>query len=118
MKYIKTFEEGWFNEIEDKPKSEPQIGDYILLNLKGFGDKDMRKFLDNNIGQLISYESEFNKRVYKISYDSDAIPYDLKPYFNFKNDIFSVGFRLSTLEYWSKDKKDVERYLEAKKYNL
>jgi hypothetical protein len=118
MKYIKTYEEGWFNELEDIPKSEPKIGDYILLNLKGWGDTDMCNFLDNNIGQLTGYGSEFSKRVYIISYDGNAIPYDLKPYFTYKDDNFTIKFRLGTIEYWSKDKEDVERYLKSKKYNL
>ena len=126
MKYIKTYEQNL---------NEPKIGDYVVCSEKselGKGydriEKQVYKFIENNIGQVIesNYENVFNSEGrYAIIYKD--IPKKLESYF-LAGKYFLLeykGCRLMKLEeikFWSEDKDVCQTYLdthkEVKKFNL
>lgn len=102
MKYVKSFE---------TTQNMPQVGDYVICIDYTFITKATRKFLENNIGKIISY------------YKGAANPYEVI----FNNppsksiDFDSKGIRCFKREeilHFNKDKKKVEMLLIANKYNL
>lgn len=114
MKYIKTYE-----EIND---NIPQVGDYVILNDDSTFDNDDMNYL-NFIKTSIGYI--FKKPNVKFSYIKyDNIPDNIKDYFQYSD--YSEGLKVgncilandSNIQYWSKNKRELEPLLNAKKYNL
>lgn len=120
MKHIKLYE-------KHISKKNPHVGDYILANVN-FNILDdsryiiaklVQKFLNNNIGKIISFRPDGRQIFATVEYKNIPIGllyvfdgYDLK-----KNTI-SVNVR--DIVAFSKNKKDidVEAISTAKKYNL
>ena len=112
MKYLKTFE-----NID-----EPQVGDYVAAEEKLSTTKEdlkINNFISNNVGYITDIEegrlyrdSLGNKvnTIYIVKYDK--YPKGVSSYFD---DLF---FSKYEIKFWSKNKEDVEAYLNAKKYNL
>ena len=92
MKHLKTYE----NRITD----EPQIGDYVVVSVRELSKNDNYVFV---IGKIYDKERYYVFVEYKFSNQS--------MYYRITYDIDELLFR-------SKDKKDCEIYLSAKKYNL
>jgi hypothetical protein len=135
MKYLKTFEKfgDWFRKkkkeiieplkIEDEslkfPTGEichqydlPNEGDYVVLNTKydeqnGFSHPDRFK---DKIGVIVNktgiWNPEHTGMLVTIFYENDNK-------INEDEDTYT-----QELECWSKSKKEVENYLNSKKYNL
>ena len=102
MKFIKNFENTNINI--------PKVGDYVICQEKKYDKSDISDFLKNNIGQIIcSFE---NSELFSIKYSN--IPDDLKFFFK-KN---CRGMFINEIKYYSKNKKDLEIYITANKYNL
>jgi hypothetical protein len=107
MKYIKTYED---------INKEPQVGDYVICD--DYFDK-LTEFEANNIGQITSIDDDVdNGAPYNIKYNN--IPYNIRTWF-FYNDDHNYGIRPMSIEeiiFFSSNKEEVERYLQANKYNL
>ena len=106
MKYIKQYNESI--------KNEPHIGDYILLKNNVSDVEHIQKFVSNNIGQYIR-KNKYTKG-YVIQYEGRWNRKRPKSVVEPANFIFQVSKK--EILYFSSNKKDVEIYLEAKKYNL
>jgi hypothetical protein len=73
---------------------EPEIGDYIIVNLK---NSTIGELLSNSIGKIV----EYNNKIYKVKYGTTN-------WTVYRNEI----------EEFSKNKEDLEPFIAAKKYNL
>ena len=109
MKYIKTYE-----NID----SEPKIGDYVICIDKGQDDEEFIDFLSNNIGKIVS----IGIKLY-ISYDYvvqyEYIPEEIAYYFHtYNKNKNSRPMNINEIIEFSENKKDLEMYIDAKKYNL
>lgn len=124
MKHLKAYE----NLI-----NEPQIGDYVICQdsvlARNFSNnKSTIIFLSNNIGRIITDDSidyDVSKRYsYVIKYEN--IPKDIEDYFNLRKKESEKNFEMSGLRafsleeiiYHSKNKEDLEIYIDTEKYNL
>jgi hypothetical protein len=115
VKYLKRFEEV---NVDD-----PKVGDYaIFFDEIGYIDSgvyvhfnEYLYFINNNIGEIIKIE---NKDNYKYHVKFENVPIDIIRYFDFASDYYYLRFHKEEILYWSKDKKDLEPYIQAKKYNL
>jgi hypothetical protein len=110
MKHLKKYE-----NVED----ELQIGDYVILDsskiLRYNYNKIIVDFLSNNIGKLTYIDIGLQK--HKIYYNiPQNIKDELKDYPITKNGIWYAS--LSDILYHSTNKKDLELYITANKYNI
>ena len=105
MKYIKKFEK----HIDDI-----QIGDYVVVDSNiGFKSK-IGEFLKNTIGEV---RSALDNTVY-VEYGY-SVPEYLHPYFSKSNwGTFIKTIVAKDIIFSSPDKKEVEAYLAANKYNI
>ena len=109
MKYLKKYE-----EVSQK---EPQIGDYIICKEDFINDEKLTSFLLSNIGQIYSIDPRGN---YVVEYNN--IPKDLET--NFREYIREYNKNNLTTIYpseiieFSKNKEDLEIYINKMKYNL
>lgn len=101
MKHLKIFEEYFI------PLSKPEEGDFVVANWDKFKDS-YQNFLLHSIGVIskVYYNGE-----YEVLYD----PKGILPEFNSDN-LFI--FTEEQILYWSRNKKNCEKYLATKKYNL
>jgi hypothetical protein len=94
MKYLKTFE----------GKLYPQIGDFVIGDPTNF--TWAKNIIKSNIGKIVVDSNKSNKGLYyKVLYVTD---------------VYSETFTLHVNEilYWSKNKEDLEIYIQVNKYNL
>ena len=112
MKYLKKYEE--LNQ------GEPEIGDYVILKPNTLIELT-DNFIRNNIGQIKS-NRERSYANYVIKYIN--VPEDIIGGFLFyeiennkKGDVVYLSDR-SDIQYYSKNKKELELILAANKYNL
>jgi len=118
MKYIKTFE-----EVDiDKPK----IGDYTVAEIKKADSKlpmAINNAINNQIGTIVDIVKDDLEVKYRIKYNKKVI----SKLFDFYKKInrtppsyFSDTFSLdqTDIKYFSPNKKDLEMYIMADKYNL
>lgn len=121
MKYIKKYE-------EKRKRYSPRRGDYILIRADENNTKyrELIDFINNNIGR-VEYNYPYsnpntmsNSRGLSITYFD--IPDELK--YLFQKSIYNgiksywIHFNLEDVLSFSENKKDLEIYLDAKKYNL
>lgn len=106
MKYIKLYEELNVNE--------PKAGDWIICEED---DNEIRSFIDNNIGRIISKESYPQTGVFYYIVEYDNVPYDIMSRFRFYPGNCRNMLR-EEIKYWSNDKSELESILQAKKYNI
>lgn len=112
MRYIKKFENSYNIEI----------GEYVICDEES-GNKNYTNFLKNNIGQVVSYYDNV-KYPYVVKYENipdnilnrfDEVDIPDQPGFLYK-DRRVMGEE--EIIFHSKDKKDLEMFLTANKYNL
>jgi hypothetical protein len=112
MKYIKTYE-----NIKG-----PEIGDYVVVtpDFKRINATKFYDFLSNSIGFIGKNEDDLKNERYLISYFD--VPESIKGYLNSKNyydsRVWYRYVRKSEIEFYSKNKEEVEFFIQAKKYNL
>lgn len=110
MKYIKSYE-----NIQE----EPQVGDYIIMHTITI-EPNAFKFINNNIGQILTIEPGLsqNKKLLSIAYDN--VPAEITEWFNWDSFIMKYVKRFSDrfIVAFSKNKEDLEHIIDAKKYNL
>jgi len=93
-----------FEDVKEKGDkfSEPEEGDYVICSPDNFAVS--KNIVKNNIGQIARIEDDHNSNLKKI-----YINYDLSSnLMAWNNEII----------YWSKNKKELEPYIAANKYNL
>ena len=103
MKYLKEYEDN---------KNKPEVGDYVIINNGEFNNRpnSVIEYITTHIGQITSkngkrYIVEFNNPpILHSSYDNSI-----------KN---GWGLSIEEIDFFSKDKKDLEHILAANKYNL
>jgi hypothetical protein len=112
MKHIKSFE----NNIEI-------IGDFVICkeleyNIKDVYKKELNDFLLNNIGLCVDYDSE--RKEYEIEYENIPINILTRYFFvkNKYNDKYIRYMRSNEIIHHSKNKEDLEPYIQSNKYNL
>jgi hypothetical protein len=107
MKHLKTYKQN---------TDEPQIGDYVIAVTYV---ADLSDFVNNNIGKIIRQRQRkpglppIIEGYYKIQYQN--IPPDIK------SDFFNDNSRLflkKNIIHFSKNKEDLEIYLDQNKYNI
>ena len=109
-------------------QGKPDIGDYVICKEEVEGlinvdiTNELNNFLLSNIGKVIGTkggeisEDYDNEYPYLISYEK--VPRKLKFCFEYSSDNNARVFGINEIEFWSKDKKDLESIISAKKYNL
>jgi len=115
MKYLKKF--------EDTNVDEPKVGDYVIISdSMDYGSHIYDAyvyFVNNNIGKLYSIKNEYSdySDYYRVLFYN--IPKDAEEWFseNYDGDKYIIVDR-EDIVYWSKNKEDLEPYIQAKKYNL
>lgn len=98
--------------------TKPEKGDYVITTLDYIIDegdqapgidiiRKCRNYIENNIGQISHYSSDTVFITYEnLPVDGNFIPNE------------DVAFDIKYIIYWSKNKKDLEPIIAAKKYNL
>ena len=115
MKYLKRF--------EDINIDEPKVGDYAVffddigqIGSDVSGDfNEYLYFINNTIGEIIKIE---NIDAYKYHVKFENVPTNINKYFDKTFDYYYLRFHIEEILYWSKDKEELEKYIQAKKYNL
>jgi hypothetical protein len=112
MKYLKRFE-----NID-----KTFIGKYVLLNLKGKNilNAEAIEFLENTSGEIIAeYDKKITyEKIITVKYDN--IPDNIKKFFSYSinNKFWVRNFYSSDIIFFSKNKDDIETFIQSKKYNL
>lgn len=121
MKYLKSFE---------NTNSKPILGDwvYIEIDIDNFdwvkNSKKLIDFFSTNIGQVKKINPVNNRYLVEFfpKNDKEKKLLDVyskeNDYDEFVDPKYSYDFFSEEIEYFSSNKEDVERYIQAKKYNL
>lgn len=117
MKHLKYFENINTNNIE--------IGDFVLFNYPDHVtqtyicllDHNIRNFINNNIAVIVEILDD-NIWI-EVNYeDVTEDPIMQSPQYSYKFNNNKIILQKKYIEYKSKNKEDVEAYLNSKKYNL
>jgi len=100
MKHIKHF----------KNTNKPQAGDYVICIENG-GIQAVKNFVDNNIGIIVKVKNRPNFP-YRVKYEN--IPIEIEEWFTDESREMSE----KEIIHFSKNKEDLEIYIQANKYNL
>lgn len=119
-------------KFNESTQNKYNIGDYIIANevhnnddgtiITSFvSEKDINEFLNNNIGQIIEPTEEIMKEYndkydYYVSYE--YVPKIYKYDFFFFDNYSIRPFNEDEIVFCSPNKKDLEFYIDANKYNL
>lgn len=121
MKYIKQYES----------KTYPQLGDFILVKNRT-NIRWVDEFTNNNIGQIVEI-LDFDRHFYclskydiKFDIESNTQLGNISSEYNIAKGSFQFLYdedgcrktRLEDIEFFSKNKEDVEAYITSIKYNL
>jgi len=112
MKHLKTYEKTYEIIEED----EPQVGDWVIcsvLSIDAINWTELNDFLNTNIGKYAENDGTGFKP-YIIRYKN--VPNKLNNE-NFNGDMFRYVHRREIVRF-SKNKEDLEIYIDANKYNL
>lgn len=102
-----------FKIFENEHK--PEIGDFIVLkdiDLTNFPEdkKEIPSWFVNKIGQIKDYNTERGHKEFEVYFD-------VPDRFGFNEDKL-IRVDINNIKYFSKNKKDVESYIQTKKYNI
>lgn len=106
MKFIKEYE-------LKKYRRKPKIGDYVYCE-DGSAIEDLNCFIENNIGKIIDIKIFKNKILYYVV-QYYRIPENIKMYFLLDK---TRNYHTDSIVEWAKEEKDLEIYINIKKYNL
>jgi hypothetical protein len=97
MKYLRTYEE----------LGKPEIEDYVICRPLDDRDPDLNDFLKTHIGQLVG------RRYFDYDIKFEKVPkYIIDCYDN------PIQFEREEIIHWSKNKEDLQIYIDINKYNL
>ena len=107
-----------FKLYEKLNDGDPDVGDYVICSDSKFNNEN--EFIKDKIGRIIKIDDNTNKTFpytifpYTITYDN--IPNLLM---NYEIDnIRAIILSRKNIQYWSKDKKELEQILQANKFNI
>ena len=99
------------NSFDSTFDSDPEIGDYVICDDYG----TLKSFLLNSMGKIVYVLPD--SEVYVVEYY--CIPEEIKYRFNTYNDKHNCRyFSKEKIKYWSKDKQDLQKILDAQKFGL
>ena len=104
MKHILYFKESLY-------KDKPKIGDYVLLDIQASNSRDLEKFVNSNVGQIVGVKPGYDEDVAVKYYN---IPKNIKTWF-WGGD--SRMFHINNIAEFG-TKEEMELKLQVKKYNL
>jgi len=95
-------------------KIDPKIGDYVICE-EISSSIELKKFIDNNIGYIIDQLS-FNR--FTVQYNN--VPKNLFIFFNeqMRSSSKCREMFLTEIQYWSKNKEELENILLTRKFNI
>ena len=109
-----------FKIFESVNIGEPEIGDYVICEEESINNTDVKNYTENNIGKIVDnlfYGGDCNFLVkYNIDFKTTKFRKE-----RFQLDFHPEGCRImknEEIEYWSKDKEQLEAILAIKKYNV
>ena len=111
-------------------KKYPKVGDYVICELELYNSdakEQATKFLNNSIGRIVDDEDaqvDFVSRIkiksYKIEFFN--VPSDVqREYFTTYSNTFPIynsWVVFGDIRYWSEDKKELERILTERRFDL
>ena len=119
MKYLKLFE-----ELKNIPRPAgwelPQVDDYIICREDTSTKDDIKDFIHNNVGQIVSKEPTdalYISYLY-VTYDNIPQEFKVRGIFAQKNYQYVRLFSKEEIVFFSSNKEDCEVYLAMNKYNL
>jgi hypothetical protein len=116
MKYIKKYE----NIVGDNfIIYKPKVGDYVLMRTSISLDQELKKFINNTIGQIININE--NENLIKIAYDN--VPAGLIGRVGDFDDTWKWkryirAFSLQQIVYFDENEELLKLKIQALKYNL
>ena len=120
MKYLMKLESFVKNKTYLKTYEQnigygPKIGDYVICE-ENIANLERKKYTSENIGKFVSDDGGLYVIVYK------NVPKKLKSHLQFNGPEMGKGYYALMFKeeiiHWSKNKKDLEIFLDIKKYNL
>ena len=115
-----------FKIFENVNHGEPEVGDYVICHSHMDFFYEVNDFTKTNIGEIIKIDSQVDK--YKYEYDDNIdviymVKYENVPktldFLVFKDyDCDSFVMYKDDIKYWSKNKEELEKVIEAEKYNI
>ena len=109
MKYIKTYE-------NNTTQTKVEVGEYVICTNKvSKTSKDLDDFLDENIG-VVKSNNFIPEFPYLVQFE--YIPYDVKLSYEESHNNNCIVFNIKEIEYHSKNKEDLEIYIDTNNYNL
>ena len=112
MKHIKYFEN----------IKEPEEGDYVNCEEEIIFDRSANKelidFISNNVGKIYYVRDEkVTTRRYVVCFEN--VPEDIESRFDMREfGLLSRNYNEKEIVFFSENKKDVEIFIQTKKYNL
>jgi len=100
-----------FKMFESINMGKPEVGDYVIYQ-DSTKVKEIQDFVNSEIGIITHKFKSVVNRDYDVKYDN--IPISISFCFPKNN----REMKLDEIEYWSKDKTELEAILASKKYNL
>lgn len=115
MKYLKSFEVLDKYSINNKDYTifDLKIGYYVKANYGNAMEKEVRDFLDKNIGIIVNINR--NKNIFQVEYVN--VPENIKEYFD-EAGYLRLLFDISGLIEYAPTKEELELKLTYNKYNL
>lgn len=110
MKYIKLYEN--LNTLK--------VGDYVIVKQCDWMTEEFYEFVNINIGKVVKlyHNNGYEKCTVEFETNLPSIPtWDTNFYPDGTNN-FNYFFVIDDIEYWSKNREDLEVYINARKYNL
>ena len=121
-----------FKIFEELNEDKPKVGDYVMVDSKYYQDieyqftfqmndvSNLTNFLNNSIGYI--FKNPNKSSFYLIKYDN--IPKDIERFFYYTD--YSEGMKIGNslfvsinkIKYWSKNKKDLQHFIDANKFNM
>ena len=110
-----------FKLYEELNVGEPEVGDYIISDIKINGEMIRLNNLIGKYSKFINnhHKDDYNYIVYYTIPDNFLINDNiLKRHGSLNGNRYKINLSRSEIEYWSKDKEDLEDVLATKDFNL
>ena len=113
-----------FKIFESINNGEPEVGDYVICQSTFDFFTDVNTYTRTTIGELVKIDSQRNmyeegddiEIVYMVRYDNVPENFMFLVFKEYGGD--SLLMHKQDILYWSKNKKELEKIIDAEKYNL